>query len=107
MIAQFFGPDSGPATVTEANADVDIRLAVGRGVQAIVDDPDAGSALFIEYAPKLDNDLNRKSWDETVPLFSTRPAELDKMRYAEFATFLVANEIVGSISAPEDYLYSP
>lgn len=81
-------------------------VAVERGVQALVADPDAAWALFVKYAPKLDNALNRKSWDETVPLFATAPAELDKQRYAEFATFLVANEIVGSIPAPEDYLYS-
>ncbi|MEM9104098.1 MAG: ABC transporter substrate-binding protein [Pseudomonadota bacterium] len=81
--------------------------AIERGVQAIVDDPDGSWALFTRYAPKLDNALNRRSWDQTVPLFSTSPAKLDKQHYAAFATFLVANEIVGSIPAPENYLYSP
>lgn len=97
--------------VDTAVADPDVinrfLTAVERGVQAIVDDPEASWALFIKYAPKLDNALNRTSWDQTVPLFATRPSELDKERYASFATFLVASEIVASMPAVEDYLYSP
>ena len=82
-------------------------VAVTRGAKALVEDPDAAWELFIKYDPKLDNELNRKSWEATVPLFSTTPATLNKERYAEFATFLVANDMVGAIPAPEDYLYSP
>ncbi|MCP4315786.1 MAG: ABC transporter substrate-binding protein [Hyphomicrobiales bacterium] len=82
-------------------------VAVERGAKALVEDPDAAWELFIKYDPKLDNELNRKSWDATVPLFSTNPAKLDKEKFAEFATFLVANDLVAAIPAPEDYLYSP
>ena len=81
--------------------------AVTRGANALVDDPDAAWELFIKYDPKLDNELNRKSWDATVPLFSTTPATLNKERYAEFATFLLANDLVAAMPAPEDYLYHP
>ncbi|MEX3011716.1 ABC transporter substrate-binding protein [Hoeflea sp. TYP-13] len=82
-------------------------VAVERGVKALVEDPDASWELFVKYDSKLDNELNRKSWDATVPLFTTQPALLDKEQYARFATFLVANDMVGSIPAVQDYLYSP
>lgn len=81
--------------------------AVERGAKALVEDPDAAWKLFVKYDPKLDNELNRKSWDATVPLFSTTPAVLNKERYAEFATFLLANDLVAAMPAPEDYLYRP
>ncbi|WP_169054153.1 ABC transporter substrate-binding protein [Nitratireductor sp. XY-223] len=85
---------------------VEMFLAgVERGVKAIVDDPEAGWETFIKYDPKLDNELNRLSWDATVPLFSTDPGAVDQQAFARFATFLVANKLVSAIPALNRYIY--
>ncbi|MCY6383375.1 ABC transporter substrate-binding protein [Hoeflea prorocentri] len=80
-------------------------VAVERGVKAIVDDPDAGWETFIKYDPKLDTELNRLSWEATVPLYSTRPATVDEAAFARFATFLVANQLVARMPALNTYIY--
>ncbi|MEM6464471.1 MAG: ABC transporter substrate-binding protein [Pseudomonadota bacterium] len=82
------------------------RTAVARGVEALVGDTDQAWELFVKYDPKLDTELNRKSWDATVPLFSTAPGDLDSRRYAAFATFLLANDLIAAMPAPDTYLYN-
>ena len=80
--------------------------AVERGVNAIVEDPEAGWETFVQYDSKLDTELNKLSWDATVPLYSTEPAVVDETSFARFATFLVANKLVARMPALNTYIYS-
>jgi putative hydroxymethylpyrimidine transport system substrate-binding protein len=79
-------------------------IAVERGVQALAEDPDRSWELFVKYDPKLDNELNRRAWAATVPLFALRAATLDGARYRRFAGFLVENELIDREVPVEDYL---
>ncbi|WP_419908151.1 ABC transporter substrate-binding protein [Hoeflea sp.] len=80
-------------------------VAVERSVTSIIEDPEAGWETFIKYDPKLDNELNKLSWEATVPLYATDPAEVSRQSFARFATFLVANKLVSAMPAVQNYIY--
>jgi putative hydroxymethylpyrimidine transport system substrate-binding protein len=51
----------------------------------------------------LDNELNRRAWDDTLPRFALRPAALHRARYARFAKFLKDQGLVESLPDVGDY----
>ncbi len=63
----------------------------------LLNHPDESFSLFIEGRPELDDELNRRAWDDTLPRFALRPAALDHARYARLASFL---ERQGLIKTP-------
>ncbi|SFR19666.1 ABC transporter substrate-binding protein [Poseidonocella sedimentorum] len=62
--------------------------------QYIVNNPEAAWALFKGYAPELDDALNAKAWEDTLPRFALRPEALDEGRYARFEAFLARSGLV-------------
>ncbi|MEP3280291.1 MAG: ABC transporter substrate-binding protein [Stappiaceae bacterium] len=78
--------------------------AVEHGVRTLTEDPIGAWELFIKYDPKLNTDLNKRSWQATAPLFALRPGLVDEARYERFADFLIENKIVDSLPAPTAYL---
>lgn len=50
--------------------------------------PQEAFDLFIRAYPNLNDTLNRKAFDDTLPRFAKRPAALDKNRYERFGAFL-------------------
>ncbi len=79
--------------------------AVERAAGSIAADPDGSWALFAQYDPKLDNELNRKAWHATVPFFALRPATLDAARYDRFAEFLLNNGMMAEKVPAGSYLH--
>jgi putative hydroxymethylpyrimidine transport system substrate-binding protein len=69
--------------------------AVELGVQYLLNHPDDAFALFVAGRPELDDELNRRAWEDTLPRFALRPAALDATRYARFAAFLEAQGLIG------------
>ena len=69
--------------------------AVEAGTLYILNHPEESFGLFIEGRPELDDDLNRLAWQDTLPRLALRPAALDTARYARFAAFLEAQELIG------------
>jgi putative hydroxymethylpyrimidine transport system substrate-binding protein len=61
----------------------------------ILNHPEASFALFVDGRPELDDELNRRAWQDTLPRFALRPAALDVARYARFAKFLEAQGLIG------------
>lgn len=61
---------------------------VQRAVAELRSDPAGGWETLKRAEPSLDDELNRRAFADTLPLFATRPASLDKERYERFATFL-------------------
>ncbi len=60
-----------------------------RGVIYLLNHPKESWKLFIRgRKKKLDNELNRRAWRDTLPRFASRPAALDRHRYRTFANFL-------------------
>ena len=68
--------------------------AVERGALHLINHPDDSFALFTTGRPELDDDLNRRAWDDTLPRCALRPAALDTTRYARFAAFLEQQGVI-------------
>ncbi|TNC49424.1 ABC transporter ATP-binding protein [Rubellimicrobium rubrum] len=62
--------------------------ATARATQFIQDRPEESWAVFSGSSAELDDELNRRAWADTVPMFAARPNKLDEDRYAKFAEFL-------------------
>ena len=77
--------------------------ALERGVQYLINRPQESWQLFLEINPDLDDELNRRAWRDTLPRFALRPAALDRGRYARFAEFLMAQELIGKAPPLADY----
>ena len=78
-------------------------LALERGVQYLVNHPQASWELFIKGRKDLDDELNKRAWRDTLPRFALRPAALDAGRYARFAAFLKEKGLIGDVPPLETY----
>ena len=68
--------------------------AVARGVAELRRDPAGSWKLFIKGRKKLDDELNRRAWRDTLPHFADDPAKLDAARYRRFAAFMKAQGLI-------------
>ncbi len=68
--------------------------ATEQGVQFLVNHPEEAWKLFIRGRAELDDELNRRAWQATIPRFALRPSALDHGRYARFAEFLKDRELI-------------
>ena len=50
--------------------------------------------LFRKTDKKLDDELNRRAWIDTLPRLALRPAALDTQRYDRFAQFMFENGMI-------------
>ena len=72
--------------------------------QYIVNHPDEAWETFRASAPKkLDDELNRRAWRDTVARFALRPAALDRGRYARFGAFLKERGLVKTLPELDSY----
>jgi putative hydroxymethylpyrimidine transport system substrate-binding protein len=62
--------------------------AVEKATQYIVNHPEDSWEIFSGTAPELQDELNRRAWEDTWPRFSLTPAAFDHGRYARFERFL-------------------
>ena len=81
--------------------------ALERGVIHLVNHPQEGWELFLDYRPDLDNDLNRLAWHDTLPRFALRPRAMDARRYEAFARFLAERGLIETARPARDYLALP
>ena len=64
--------------------------AIELGTQFIVNNPQKSWEIFRNYSPKkLNNELNRRAWFDTIARFALRPAAKDVDRYQSFVEFLL------------------
>ena len=74
------------------------------GVQYLVNHPDESWKLFISGDRNdLDDELNRRAWQDTLPRFALRPGALDRTRYLRFAKFLKEQDIIKEIAPLESW----
>jgi len=71
--------------------------AVARGVAALRSDPQDSWKSFIKGRKKLNDELNRRAWRDTLPYFADNPAALDSQRYQRFSAFMKAQGLIKSI----------
>lgn len=62
--------------------------AVETATMFILNHPDEARALFVKGRPELDDELNRRAWNDTLPRLAHSPKALDPARYARFAAYL-------------------
>lgn len=83
----------------EAAAFVD---AVSRAIAWTVENPEAALALFFERFPELDDEVNRKSYDATLPLFALGARHDDPDVWESMQAYLLETELMARIFALEE-----
>lgn len=76
--------------------------ATERATQYIVNHPQEGFEIYAGTAPELNDELNKRSWADTIRRFALRPAALDHGRYARFEEFLKENGLIETIRPVSD-----
>ncbi len=72
--------------------------------QYMINHPAESWELFRASAPgKLDNELNRRAWRDTLPRFALRPGALDRRRYERFGAFLKERGLIKTLPELDSY----
>jgi putative hydroxymethylpyrimidine transport system substrate-binding protein len=62
---------------------------------------------FKAYAPDtLNNELNKRAWNDTFMHFSAHPGDADLQRYDEYAKFMYAQKVITTLPKAQDYVPS-
>lgn len=77
--------------------------ALEKGVRLLREHPAEGWALFVKSHKDLDDELNRRAWKNTVPLFAPSPAALNEKRYEDFARFMLEQKLIKRILPLKSY----
>lgn len=78
--------------------------AVEAATQFIVNHPEEAWEIFRDSNPdKLDDELNKRAWRDTVARFALRPGALDAARYRRFGDFLKERGLVETLPELETY----
>ena len=77
--------------------------AIEYAVQYLINHPEEGWKIFIGAHKKLNDELNKRAWRDTLPRFALRPATFDRARYRRFAEFLKENDLIKTIRPIRDY----
>ena len=75
--------------------------------QYIVNHPDESWEIFSGTAAELQDELNARAWEDTLPRFALRPAAVDGQRYARFETFLNQAGLVKGMRSVSDLAIDP
>lgn len=73
----------------------------------ILNHPQDAWAMFIKAYPKLDDDLNRQAWIDTIPRLAASPAAVDPLRYTRFADFMKAKGLIKTVEPIARYIGTP
>jgi len=69
--------------------------------------PEEARAIFMKSHADLDDELNRRAFDLTLPRFAKRPAALDVGRYDRFAAFLKEKGLIDAVPPIDSYAIAP
>lgn len=65
--------------------------------------PDEAWKAFVAANPKLDDELNRTAWADTLRRFAHAPAALDAGRYARFGEFMKSHGLIDKVEPVATY----
>jgi putative hydroxymethylpyrimidine transport system substrate-binding protein len=74
-----------------------------QAAQALARDPDAAWSTIVRANPKLDDELNRRAYRDTVALYARSVASPDPKAFAAFARFLTDRGLTPKPVALSDY----
>ncbi|TEW53738.1 ABC transporter ATP-binding protein [Psychromonas sp. RZ22] len=79
--------------------------AIEQATTYIVNHPKDAWKEFISYAPDtLNNELNKRAWNDTLTRFALRPAAIDLKRYDDYAQFMFDNKQIKTLPNAKDYM---
>ena len=80
--------------------------ALELATQYTVNHPDEAWELFKSYGDgnKLDTELNRAAWKDTLVRFALRPQAADLGRYDNYAKFLFDQGVITKLPVASDYI---
>ncbi len=81
--------------------------AIEEATVFLTNHPDEARDMFMKSHADLNDELNRRAFDLTLPRFAKRPAALDAGRYQRFAEFLKANGLIDKIPPVDSYAVAP
>ncbi len=112
----FFPEEHGVPTYDElvfvANANTHDKAAIKafnraleKATTYIVNHPQQSWKEFVAYSPDtLNNELNKRAWNDTLTRFALRPSAVDHHRYDTYAQFMFDRKIINSLPKAEDYV---
>jgi len=94
--------------IARRDAEGDPRLkrflaAIERAALFLTNNPEAGLKAFLDAYPSLDDALNRRAFQDTLPRFAKRPAALDRGRTQRFAEFLKRRGLLDTVPPLDTY----
>ena len=69
----------------------------------VINHPQESWEIFKNTDPKLDDELNRRAWWDTLPRLALRPGALDRARYERFGAFLKQAGLVDNTPPVDSY----
>lgn len=75
--------------------------ATEKATQYIVNHPEDSWEIFSATSTELQDELNDRAWDDTIPRFALRPAAFDAGRYAAYEQFLFEAGLIPSVNPVE------
>jgi putative hydroxymethylpyrimidine transport system substrate-binding protein len=75
--------------------------ATEKATQYIVNHPEDSWEIFSATSTELQDELNDRAWDDTIPRFALRPAAFDAGRYAAYEQFLFEAGLIPSVNSVE------
>lgn len=77
--------------------------AVQEATIYLLNHPDDSWAAFVKAYPKLDDELNKTAWAQTLPRFAKTPASLDRTRYTSFGEFMKTRGLIKAVPQIDTY----
>jgi putative hydroxymethylpyrimidine transport system substrate-binding protein len=78
--------------------------ALQEATKYLKDNPKKSWEAFVSYKPKeLNNELNTRAWNDTLPYLAKNPATFDKDVYNQMALFMKENKLIKTIPVLDDY----
>jgi putative hydroxymethylpyrimidine transport system substrate-binding protein len=79
--------------------------AIQQATTYIVNHSSEAWEQFVAYAPDtLNNELNKRAWNDSLSRFALRPAAVDFKRYDDYAQFLYDHQIINTLPKAKDYV---
>lgn len=93
------------AKTYDADALKKFNHAIEKATQFIVNHPDESWKTFVSYAPDtLNNELNKRAWNDTLTRFALRPSAVDLDRYNRFSEFMFEHKIIKTQPKAQDFV---
>ena len=93
------------ANTYDKAAIIGFNKAIEQATIYIVNHPQDAWQEFVAYAPDtLNNELNKRAWNDTLTHFALRPSAVDLKRYDDYAQFMYAQKLIKTLPKAQDYV---